>query len=179
MSTDNIHQTIDTMRDIPHDQMYDRLIQLYPKSKVDFIMYDRFDYEHQSDNDRMNRTDDQFKKDVRKRYDDRCIVSGVRATTQVCHIKPFSMCNEKEKYDPNNGILLRDDIHSLFDRMILTIDPMTMTVRISDDLMNSADDSCYHQFNGMPVDIHENSKYYMISKYQTDNPISTKRGCDE
>jgi len=169
MSTDNIYQTIEAMGDIPHDQMYDQLLQLYPKSKVDFIMYDIYDYEHLSNNDRMNRTDDHFKKDVRKRYNDRCIISGVRATTQVCHIKPFSECDEKEKYDPNNGILLRDDIHSLFDRMILTIDPLTMIVRISDDLMNSADDSCYHLFNGIQVDIHENSKYYLVSKYQTND----------
>ena len=171
MASDQMILFIENMGELPYDLMYEQLNELYPKSKVDFVMYDMFGYEHLLPNDRMKRTDDQYKKDVRKRYGDRCIITGVRATTQVCHIVPFSESDELERYDVNNGILLRDDIHRLFDRHDLRIDPNTLIVRLSDDLMNSADDSCYHPLDGAVVDIPERSKHYLVRKYQTDDLI--------
>jgi putative restriction endonuclease len=39
--------------------------------------------------------------------DDRILVA--------CHIKPYSVCNEEERYDPKNGIIMTPTYHTLFD----------------------------------------------------------------
>ena len=149
-----------------YENMYRLLIAKYPESIVRFVMDDEFGYIHTETEKRLTRTDTRFKSDVRKRYDGRCIVSGVSATTQVCHIKPFSDCTEDEKYDTNNGILLRDDLHTLFDQHNIWIEPDTLIVRISDHIMNNPSDNCYHCFNGMVTNINEQSKKYLRKKYE-------------
>ena len=50
---------------------------------------------------------------------------------QVRHIIPFSQSKDDEKYNINNGIVLRDDIHTLFDKREIKINPYTLCVEIS------------------------------------------------
>lgn len=44
MSIVDIYSTIDNMQEFPYDVMYNILIETYSKTKVEFIMYDRFKY---------------------------------------------------------------------------------------------------------------------------------------
>jgi putative restriction endonuclease len=55
-------------------------------------------------------------------YERRCAVTGERAlpVLQAAHIKPIS---QDGRHRTNNGLLLRSDIHTLFDRGYVTITP--------------------------------------------------------
>ena len=161
-----IYDELNNMNNMQLEEIYEQLVHKYPENIVNFVMDDEYGYIHTKAEERKIRTDTQFKADVKKRYNNRCIISGSSATTQVCHIKPFSECSNDEKYDVNNGILLRDDLHTLFDKKYIIIDPDTLTVKISDNIMDNPNDSCYHCYNNITLNINEYSKKYLQKKYE-------------
>lgn len=46
-----------------------------------------------------------------------CIITKVTEDRilEACHIKPYSVCNDDEKYDPHNGLVMTPTYHKLFD----------------------------------------------------------------
>lgn len=62
----------------------------------------------------------------------KCAVSGEHSTPvlEAAHIRPYA---ESGRHDVQNGILLRSDIHKLYDRGYVTVDP-DYTFRVSDRL---------------------------------------------
>ena len=63
-----------------------------------------------------------FSSIVRDAYNRTCAISRERAlpALDAAHIRPFS---DVESHDPTNGILLRSDVHRLFDAGYLTVTP--------------------------------------------------------
>lgn len=55
-------------------------------------------------------------------YDRRCAISGERSlpALEAAHIKPFAIV---QRHETHNGILLRADIHKLFDAGYVAVDP--------------------------------------------------------
>ena len=92
-------------------------------------------------------------------------MSGTDTPVQVCHIIPFSQSKDDEKYNVNNGIVLRDDIHTLFDKRLIKINPYTLCVEVSGSIMKSNKCHEYHKYNGIHVKIHKNSIYYLKKIY--------------
>lgn len=78
-----------------------------------------------------------FRNDLRKRYGDRCLVTGckVLAVLEAAHIKPYQ--GEKDNHS-ENGLLLRADIHTLFDLDLLGIEPQSLRVELHPSLADSA-----------------------------------------
>lgn len=78
---------------------------------------------------RERRGQTQFRNDLRVRYGDRCLVSGceILAILEAAHISPY---RGEEDNNPANGLLLRADIHTLFDLDLLGVEPRTLTVRV-------------------------------------------------
>jgi len=79
-------------------------------------------------------------------YQRRCSVSGEKTlpVLQAAHIKPFS---QNGTHEINNGILLRSDIHTLFDDGYLTITKdytIEVSQRLHDDYGNGKDYFKYH-----------------------------------
>ncbi len=76
-----------------------------------------------------------FRRDLLKLYNDRCCVTGcaVMDLLEAAHINPYS---EDGDNSLSNGLILRADIHTLFDRNLLTVDE-NCVVRISKDLIGS------------------------------------------
>jgi hypothetical protein len=72
----------------------------------------------------------EFRRKLIEAYEGRCAVTGCaeRATLDAAHISPY---RGKESNHVANGLLLRSDIHNLFDLGLLAIDPDTLTVIIS------------------------------------------------
>jgi len=70
-----------------------------------------------------------FKILIADAYKRRCAITGEKTlpVLEAAHIKPYSM---EGPNDINNGILLRSDFHTLFDRGYITIDK-TLTVEVS------------------------------------------------
>ncbi|MDX0583761.1 hypothetical protein GOD01_12670 [Sinorhizobium medicae] len=80
-----------------------------------------------------------FRASLMSRYNGRCAATDcdVEATLQAAHVIPFSESNALRN-EPSNGLLLRADIHSLFDKALLTIDPEDCRVVLSEKLRNTS-----------------------------------------
>jgi hypothetical protein len=74
-----------------------------------------------------------FRKGLRERYGDACQVTGCAfpALLEAAHISPYRTPGDNH---PENGLLLRTDIHTLFDLDLLGIEPETLTVHLHPSL---------------------------------------------
>ena len=70
-----------------------------------------------------------FRQNLLKAYGYRCAITGFDAeeALEAAHIIPYV---ETENNDPGNGLLLRADLHTLFDLNLLAIHPDTMQIFI-------------------------------------------------
>jgi hypothetical protein len=78
----------------------------------------------------------QFRERLIKAYKGKCAISGsdVKQALEAAHIIPY---DGKKTNNTSNGLLLRADLHTLFDLKLITIDPSTMKVLISPELMKT------------------------------------------
>ena len=83
-------------------------------------------------------------------YDRRCAVTGERTlpVLAAAHIKPYNLDGP---HHPQNGLLLRTDLHTLFDRGYVTITPamrLEVSRRIREEFENGRE---YYKLHGMQV----------------------------
>ena len=83
-------------------------------------------------------------------YQRRCAVSGEKTlpALDAAHIRPFS---DGGRHEPSNGILLRRDIHSLFDAGYVTVSPdlkFEVSGRIREEFENGRH---YYAFHGQSI----------------------------
>jgi len=78
---------------------------------------------------RERRGQQRFRDALRERYGDRCMVTGCTVLDVVgaAHIKPYRGDNDNK---PVNGLLLRADVHTLFDLDLLGIEPNQLTIEL-------------------------------------------------
>ena len=78
-----------------------------------------------------------FRGDLLQAYDYRCAVSGCDAVhaLEAAHITPY--LGERTNR-MSNGLLLRADLHTLFDLGLLWIEPSTMRVQLQSDLKSGS-----------------------------------------
>jgi putative restriction endonuclease len=91
-----------------------------------------------------------FRIQVLDAYDRRCAVTGERTlpALEAAHIKPFSIV---KTHETRNGLLLRSDIHHLFDFGYVTVTPdlrFEVSRRIREEFENGRD---YYALNGKEV----------------------------
>lgn len=75
-----------------------------------------------------------FRKGLLDAYRERCAITGIsEPVLDAAHIRRYM---GRHSNAPSNGVLLRTDLHTLFDKHLLTIvyDAGTYLVRVSDDL---------------------------------------------
>ncbi len=94
-------------------------------------------------------------------YNRNCAISGEKAlpVLQAAHIKPF---NEQGPNSVNNGLLLRSDLHILFDRGYLTVTPeykIEVSRKIKEEFNNGKN---YYAFHGKEL--------YKLPDIITDRP---------
>jgi hypothetical protein len=77
-----------------------------------------------------------FREDMLTIYEDTCVVTGCKLVSvlEAAHITPY---NGTQSNHPQNGLIFRSDIHILFDLYLLTIDPSSMQLRLSEKLEGS------------------------------------------
>ncbi|MFM0123252.1 HNH endonuclease signature motif containing protein [Paraburkholderia sp. RL18-101-BIB-B] len=71
----------------------------------------------------------------------RCAFPGLM---EAAHIRPYAETNDNGAH---NGLLLRSDLHTLFDLDLLAIDPSTLTVKLHPDVCAAG----YEAFDGTPL----------------------------
>jgi putative restriction endonuclease len=79
-------------------------------------------------------------------YGGRCVITGCDASEalEAAHISPYQ---GEHSHHPQNGLLLRADLHSLFDLGLIAINPATMKVIISKRLLGSQ----YEHYDGQVI----------------------------
>ncbi|MCK1981982.1 MULTISPECIES: phage lytic cycle repressor MrpR family protein [Peribacillus] len=89
---------------------------------------------------------------------DKCTITGenVHITLEACHIQPYI---NRESNHIQNGLLLRVDIHKLFDNGLIIIDD-NYTVRIS-PLLSS---DYYQSLNGKRIHLPKDKRFYPSKK---------------
>lgn len=87
-----------------------------------------------------------FRKEGLKIFSGRCAVTGfnVASVLEAAHIVPYL---GEQTNTPDNCLILRADIHTLFDRQLLKVCSKTLTVRLADELKNSP----YGDLDGRPI----------------------------
>lgn len=97
---------------------------------------------------RQRRGQKKFRDSLRKRYKDRCVVTGceVLDLLEAAHIKPYR--GEDDNHS-ENGLLLRADIHTLFDLDLLGIEPKELRVELHPAVANDND---YNRLHGRKLD---------------------------
>lgn len=84
-----------------------------------------------------------FRERLLDAYDARCAITGtpILATLQAAHIVPY---NGPDTNSVQNGLLLRADIHNLFDLGLIQVNPDTLEVEVSDELLGTS----FRKLNG-------------------------------
>ncbi len=138
----------------------DELINL-PVESLEEITIDRENIESKLDFNPENLTDarertnraivqrqgqSKFRSELLKAYGGQCAITDcdAEAALEAAHIFPYLGVDTNHV---KNGLLLRADIHTLFDLYLISIDPVTNKVVISSSLLNT----CYKELNGKPL----------------------------
>ncbi len=76
----------------------------------------------------LRRGQSKFRKSLIRRYGPACLISGCKLmdVVEASHIWPYR--GDKDNH-PENGLLLRADLHTLFDLNLLGIHPQQLTIR--------------------------------------------------
>jgi putative restriction endonuclease len=102
---------------------------------------------------RARRGQQAFREELRARYGDRCAVSGcgILEVLEAAHIRPYrgNLDNHVE-----NGLLLRADLHTLFDLDLIGIEPFTLTVHLHPDVSRGE----YQQLHGSALSCSNGSR---------------------
>ncbi|WP_312645449.1 HNH endonuclease [Hydrogenoanaerobacterium sp.] len=64
----------------------------------------------------------QYRKALLDKYDNRCVVTGIdhKKLLMASHIKPWAICENRERADSENGLLLSANMDKLFDSGLIT-----------------------------------------------------------
>ena len=97
----------------------------------------------------------QFRSSLRQRYGDRCMVSGfeIMVAVDAAHIMPY---DGVETNHVTNGVLLRTDIHTLFDANLIRFQITDEQVVVEID--QSLADSDYYQYDGQVLILGESAE---------------------
>jgi hypothetical protein len=137
-----------------NDKIYKKLLENFSEYEdcVNFVMYDICDYilPRSVEKDIRDRQDF-FRKELIFRYGS-CIISGKDITVcDASHIIPHCKCNIKNMYDVNNGLLLAKEIHELFDKKLLIINPNTKKVELDKKILNNNKMKEFWQYHNQEI----------------------------
>lgn len=108
-------------------------------------------------------------------YKRRCTVTGERTlpVLHAAHIKPYGQMG---KHEPQNGLLLRSDLHTLFDRGYVTVTPerrFEVSRRIKEEFENGRD---YYALHGRQISVPSRSEWAPAHEYLEWHANSVFRG---
>lgn len=102
----------------------------------------------------VRRGQPKFRENLLKAYDGKCSISdhGPKEVLEAVHIAPHARTGINEL---DNGLLLRCDLHSLFDADLLRIDPNDLSIAIDGSLK----DTPYWEFHGKTIRTKVDGRY--------------------
>lgn len=109
----------------------------------------------------------QFRQALLRAYDGCCAVTGcnVHEVLQAAHIMDYR--GERSNV-PQNGILLREDVHTLFDSYLIGIHPDTHLIEVSDQLTGTEYEALRDKRMRLPIEKKlKPNEAYIRFKYET------------
>ncbi|MGR2848609.1 HNH endonuclease [Vibrio vulnificus] len=102
---------------------------------------------------KLRKAQQQFRKQTLTYYK-ACVVTGTKidSALDAAHIEPADGYNDTL----GNSLMLRNDVHKLFDQFLWSINPKTKRVILSDEMDQ---EPYYKQFSGIVLDICADEKY--------------------
>jgi hypothetical protein len=141
---DNIEK-IDELIDLPVESLEEIAIDRESiESKLDFNPENLTDARERTNRAIVQRQgQSKFRSELLKAYGGQCAITDcdAEAALEAAHIFPYIGTDTNHV---TNGLLLRADIHTLFDLYLISIDPDTSKVVVSSTLLNT----CYKELNG-------------------------------
>jgi len=141
---------------------------------LDYLFYSlkKFEYEYieiiekdETIEQREKRLDTNYRNIIREKYKTCMITGKPLCISQVAHIYPHTLCKPYEKYDQDNGLLLSAELHLLFDNFQFKINPDTLIMTFSQDILEDNTMSYYRQYNNKKIELSDKQKYYLQKKY--------------
>lgn len=113
-------------------------------AEIDDMLVDR--REVAARNVRLRKGQTGFRQEVFAFHGGQCCITGctVGDLLEAAHVAPY---RGEHTHDVRNGLLLRVDIHRLFDRHLIAIDPVDLVVRVA----SSVSDKFYRSLDGRRV----------------------------
>jgi len=99
----------------------------------------------------------QFRENIMTLYKGRCAITGIDIpeVLEASHIDPHAKSGINEN---NNGILLRKDIHALFDNNLIRINPENFEILLSTRIQNNP---VYKELHGSILNLPISNKYLL------------------
>lgn len=139
------------------ESQYEAIIQIYNKLVKGFDdgeIIDSISPLEKKSGRRGRSGSEKFKKGVREAYMYKCAISGEKniKILEAAHIDPYKNASPEfiQNNNVSNGILLRSDIHLLFDAHYIAINPdhrFGLRVVVSEEIENGKDSEYYKKFN--------------------------------
>jgi hypothetical protein len=94
-----------------------------------------------------------FRQHLLAAYKSQCAITGcaAEAVLEAAHIVPY---RGPETNHVGNGLLLRTDLHTLFDLKLVAVNVATMTLLVSPSL----EGTCYEEYRGRPIRVPDDPK---------------------
>lgn len=111
-----------------------------------------------------------FRRQLLQSYTGKCAISGcnVAAALDAAHIVPYK---GPETNHSANGLLLRTDLHTLFDLGLIAVDAETMSILIAPSLAGT----CYQQYSGkrlgLPSDLASHPSREALNQHRASSSI--------
>jgi len=150
-----------------HKATYESLLKRYDANLLSLYFKYNYDYNYEeTQENKIRRYQDKFRRDLIDRYKS-CVITG--NDIEMCdaaHILPFSESDLVSKYDVDNGLLLSGEMHKLFDRKHLKINPDTLCIEFSEKMLQNKNNNC-NQYHGTKLrsELNDNTKSYLKQVY--------------
>lgn len=109
-----------------------------------------------------------YRENLMKKYNHKCIVTGIDTSKLLVasHIKPWRVCDNTERIDTENGLLLSSNMDRLFDCGLIsfTIEGRMMI----STFVGEANQSRLHIFSGMKIDLQPSTRLLAYLEYHRD-----------
>lgn len=155
----NLYIQIQNIKKEKLEKEYFRLMENYNIDILNFLFFKVHNIIFNDDKYNQIKTrihQEKFKKELNKLYNNQCILSKV-SVCEACHIIPFCISEYGDKYDKYNGLLLKADLHVLFDEYKFSINPETFTVEFDKNFFNNQNDfNEYNKYNNLKVNLENN-----------------------
>lgn len=124
----------------------DEEVWLGPEPRKDQVDFNNIDLDKKFREVAVRQGQAKFRSELIDLFDGKCAITGcaVGLALQAAHIVPYRKNN---RVDVTNGLLLRADIHTLFDLFLVSVSPEDMRVHVSSQLA----DTEYMELNGRQI----------------------------